>query len=124
MGGLHDLAGVRRVNWGGDGGGARDRPADAAARWRHVVQGASQQTVQERVWNGPAIPAQRLPAPESILRARGPLRPCDGVAVGPSPSMVRRPRRWHEPQRHRDAHPSGSPTRRPPRASSASSRRA
>ena len=70
MGGLHDLAGVRRVSWGGDGGGARDRPADAAARWRHVVQGASQQTVQERVWNGPAIPAQRLPAPESILRGR------------------------------------------------------
>ena len=26
MGGLHDLAGVRRVSWGGDGGGARDGP--------------------------------------------------------------------------------------------------
>ena len=80
MGGLRNLAGVRRVSWGGDGGGARDRPADAAARWRHVVQGASQQTVQERVWNGPAIPAQRLPGagkhpagpgPAPALRWRG-----------------------------------------------------
>ena len=87
MGGLHDLAGVRRVSWGGDGGGARDRPADAAARWRHVVQGASQQTVQERVWNGPAIPAQRLPAPNASC---GP-----GARSGPAMAWPSdRVRRW------------------------------